>query len=167
MKKIYKKGVLFVLLWTQIEAHEEQIDRSGFSFGMGMNVIAGCEKDDIYDEESNIVDTDTYCGALPFVNLSLGYGITPQTKLNLELKTLIFAGALELKTQYYVENREDTIYWYGGAGVLYAVGHGADTWAVGDLGVGYAKGHTEYEIGIMKTSGSQAPMLTLGIKYAF
>lgn len=166
MKKIiYTSLWLWSLMAVQITA-EDRLDRQGWNFGLGASVLGGCYKDEIYDEESGDVigHEKAQCLGFPIPHLYVGYGFTPQFKIGLESKTFLLAGTIELKGQYYFTDTEDSAYLHAESVSIYAIDWGFSETAVG-LGVGYAQGHLEYELGIIHPSSE--PLFSLGVKYLF
>ena len=143
----------------------DEIDRRGVSYGLGLSVLGGCWREEIYDDMSNVIGHgNRQCLAIPLPNVSVGYGFSPQFKLNFESKTLVLAGTLELKGQYYLKDAHDTFYLHGGVMGLYAIDYGAGE-LTGGLGFGYAKGHMEYELGVIHPSSDS--IFSLSVKYIF
>ena len=167
MKRYILMGLMVCLLPTTKLCAEEKIDRTGVSFGLGVSVIGGCwREDDYYNEETKRMEKfDTECLAFPIVDISLGYGFTPQFKMSFETQTFFVVGLAELKGQYYLKDEKDTYYVHAEVLTPYAI----DTnylGTTGGFGIGYAKGHAEYELGVILVP-SEAPILSLGVKYMF
>lgn len=162
-----KKIIFVIMLVNLLNASEIEYfeGREGLSYGLGLSVMGGCWKEEIYDDIGNVIGHENLqCLAFPFPNVSVGYGFSPQFKLNLESKTFFLAGTLELKGQYYLKNEQDTFYLHGGIMGIYAIDYGVSG-AAGELGIGYAKGHMEYELGVIHPSSD--PLFFLSAKYIF
>jgi len=161
-----KKNILITMIaLSTLVSATESIDRTGWGLGLGGTGIAYCFTEKAHTDEHNVVTDEDICGALPFLDLSLGYGFTPHHKVSLELKNFLVAGYIGLKTQYYLEDMVNTFYAYAELGIMYAKGYGMGTGAATSIGVGYAKGHTEYDVGVMLLRND--PIFVFTAKYLF
>ena len=170
MKKYIFTSVLVVIVTsTQLFAHEE-IDREGFNFGIGVVAIGGCEKIETWDEKGeNIVDRERYCGAIPLLDMTLGYGFTSQFELSLDMKTLIIGSLVGVKAKYYMQDARDTSFLSLTGGVLdVGGGHsGPGASSYNNIEWGYAYGKKEFSIGVGALYGDSNIVLHLGYKYMF
>jgi len=157
---------MIMMVLSTIASADEFTDRTGWNFGVGIAALAGCDKENDYTDENGVVDKgEHFCLVIPVLDLSVGYGFTPQFKMSLETKSLLAIGIIGLKAQYYTKDKKDTMYWYAEAETPYFIGGFEGKHAVGSIGIGYAKGHAEYDVGLLLTGKDTG--LVLSAKYNF
>jgi len=169
MKKYIAIGILMTLGITHLVAHEV-IDREGFNFGIGVVGVGGCDKTEIWDEKGeNIVKTQRDCGAFPLLDMTLGYGVTPQFELSLDIKTLLLVSLVGIKTKYYMQDARDTSFVSLTGGVLNVGGghSGGGAISYNNIEYGYAYGKKEFTIGVGSLYGESNVMFHVGYKYMF
>jgi len=158
--------ILCLIIYNTSIFASDNVNREGFSFAAGMALIGGCIDTLEIDNENNEKD-DEFCIPIPLVDLSVGYGFTPQLKVNLEMQSLLIGGFVGVEAQYYIndEYAVDSMYVYAGAMQAYIIDDGFSSTTLGSIGVGYAKEHMEYEIGVVGAQGKA--LLNLSGKYMF
>ncbi|RUM76859.1 MAG: hypothetical protein DSZ12_01155 [Sulfurovum sp.] len=167
-----KKQIWIALVLLQ-QLHASGTDtfegRKGFLFGIGIVAIGGCGKDDIWDESGeNIIGTDTSCGAIPLLDLGLGYHFSKQFALSLDIKTLGIATLMGIKAKYYLEDEKDTSFVSITGGALNVGGvHSGFIGSYNNIEWGYAYEHNEFSLGIGAPYGDSTILLHLGYKYVF
>lgn len=163
MTKIYITIILFYsLVGSRLICAHDEVERKGWNVAVGLAALGGCDKDYIYKDNGDLIDSERFCFALPVLDFSFGYGISRQVQINLQTKSLFLAGLIGIEGQYYFHDEAETGYIYAGAMKAYALGYGTSPEVVGSLGIGYAKNHAEYEIGIVGKD-----IITMSVKYVF
>lgn len=154
--------IQFLIIFNIEVSAQEVLERKDFSFGMGMALLSGCGSGT--EEVNSIKEKTKFCIAIPTLDLSVGYHFTPQVKVNFEVQTLMVGGFVGVEAQYYINDKVESAYVYTGATRGYMLEEGFSQ-TLGNIGVGYAKEHMEYEVGVM---GKNADVLVdLSIKYMF
>jgi len=168
MKEYIAIGILMTLGITHLVAHEE-IDREGFKFGIGVVAVGGCDKTEIWDAQGeNIVGTQKDCGALPLLDMTLGYGVTPQFELSFDIKTLLLGSLVGIKTKYYVQDAHDTSFVSLTGGVVkVGGGHSPGAISYNNIEYGYAYGKKEFTIGVGTLHKESNVLFHVGYKYMF
>jgi len=169
MKKYIAIGILMTLGITHLVAHEV-IDREGFNFGIGVVAVGGCDKTEIWDAQGeNIVGTQRDCGAFPLLDMTLGYGITPQFELSLDIKTLLLVSLVGIKTKYYMQDARDTSFVSLTGGVVEVGGghSGGGAISYNNIEYGYAYGKNELTIGVGALYKDSSVLFHVGYKYMF
>ena len=165
------KNILgMLMLINLLHASEVEIfeGREGFKFGLGVVAIGGCEKEEIWDEAGNFVDTERFCGALPLLDLEIGYNISNQFGLSLDLKTLLLASVMGIKAKYYMEDARDTAFISLTGGALNeGGGHGPFVGSYNHIEYGYAYGGNEFSIGLGVPYGDKDILVHVSYKYIF
>lgn len=132
--KEMKKTILSILLLVGLAsfsyAEEIAIDRTGYHSGVGGSIVAS-------DDDSE---------TLPVLNLSLEYGLTPQSTIMLEHHGYIIAGFTALEYKYYMRESRDIFYWVGGIGTGHVLDYSDSDGILSKIGLGYAWGHLESDI---------------------
>ena len=143
--------------------------REGFNFGLGVVVVGGCEKKEIWDEEGNFVDTEKNCGALPLLDLEIGYNISNQFGVSLDMKTLLIGSLIGIKAKYYMQDERDTAFVSLTGGVLDVGGGHSGPGAISynHVSYGYAYGGNEFSIGVGALHGESSASFHIGYKYIF
>ena len=163
-----KTLILFILLQyihaSEIEPFE---GRQGFKFGLGVAALGGCEKEEIWDKE-NFVGTKRSCEALPLLDLEIGYNISNQFGLSLDVKTLLLLSAMGIKAKYYMEDARDTAFVSITGGAL-NVGnvHSGFIGSYNNIEYGYAYGGNEFSIGVGVLYGDKDTLVHVSYKYIF
>ena len=168
MKKYIAIGILITSGITHLVAHEV-IDREGFKFGIGVVAVGGCDKTEIWDEKGeNIVGTQRDCGALPLLDMTLGYGVTPQFELSLDIKTLLLGSLVGIKIKYYMQDARDTSFVSLTGGVVdVGGGHSPGVISYNNIEYGYAYGKNELTIGVGALYKDSSVLFHVGYKYMF
>jgi len=168
MKRYIAIGIFVIVGLTDLVAYDE-IDREGFKFGIGVVGVGGCDTVDVWDEkEENIVGTKRDCGGLPLVDMTLGYGLTPQIELSLDVKTLLLISLVGIKTKYYMHDTRDTAFLSLTGGVVKVGGaHSPGVISYNHIEYGYAYGKNEVTIGVGTVYGENNVVFHLGYKYMF
>jgi len=154
------------MIQTIIISAGENVNREGLHFGAGIAVLGGQVTETTIDTLNNI-NKKKFFTAIPTLDVSIGYGFTPQFKINLTTQTLLVGGLLNLESQYYINNEINTMYVHAGITKAYNTKN-YDSFSnkiAGSIGVGYAHNHMEYDISI-GNSGS-AMWFTLSANYLF
>ena len=168
MKKYIVVVVLIALGITHLIAGEKN-DRKGVRFGVGVVALGVCEKTEIWDEKGeNVIGTQRDCGVLPLVDVTLGYGLTPQFELSLDVKTLLFGTLIGIKTKYYMQDAKETSFFsLTGGAVKIGGGHGPIVTSYNNVEYGYAYGKNEFTVGAGAVYGESNILLHVGYKYMF
>ena len=165
-----KKTLILFILLQYIHASEVEIfeGREGFKFGLGIAALGGCEKEEILDEEGNFVDTEKYCEALPWLDLEIGYNISNQFGVSLDVKTLLLVSTMGIKAKYYMKDARDTAFISLTGGVLnVGNGHSGFIGSYNHIEYGYAYGKNEFSIGVGAQYGHNSILAHIGYKYIF
>ena len=166
------KNILgMLMLINLLHASEVEIfeGREGFKFGLGVVVVGSCWKEEEWDEKGeNIVDRERYCGALPLLDLELGYNISNKFGLSLDMKTLIIGSLVGIKAKYYMQDAKDTAYVALTGGALGSGNaHGGFVGSYNNIEYGYAYGKKEFSIGVGVPYGDRDVLVHVGYKYIF
>ena len=152
------KNILgMLMLINLLHASEVEIfeGREGFKFGLGVAALGGCK-------------TKRSCGALPLLDLEIGYNLSNQFGLSLDVKTLLLASVMGIKAKYYMEDARDTAFVSITGGAL-NVGnvHSGFIGSYNNIEYGYAYGGNEFSIGVGVFHGESSTLFHLGYKYIF
>jgi len=136
---------------------------------VGVVALGVCEKTEIWDEKGeNVIGTQRDCGVLPLVDVTLGYGLTPQFELSLDVKTLLFGTLIGIKTKYYMQDAKETSFFsLTGGAVKIGGGHGPIVTSYNNVEYGYAYGKNEFTVGAGAVYGESNILLHVGYKYMF
>ena len=158
------------MLINLLHASEVEIfeGREGFKFGLGVAALGGCEKEEIWDKE-NFVGTKRSCGAMPLLDLEIGYNISNQFGLSLDVKTLLLVSVMGIKAKYYMEDARDTAFVSLTGGALDVGGGHSGPGAISynHVSYGYAYGGNEFSIGVGALYGESSASFHIGYKYIF
>jgi len=147
MKKI-------ALLWVFViffgDAGESMIDRTGYHIGVGGSGF-------LFVNEPMLI---------PTFDLSLEYGLTPQSTILFEHHGYLIAGLVSLEYKYYLQESVNTFYLKGGAIGAYALDYGAEiNTGVFKVGAGYAWNHLECDISVVGDSTDIVPIVSVRYKF--
>jgi len=166
-----KKILILLALCQYIQATEiENFEgREGFKFGIGVVALGGCTQEETWDEEGkNVIDTEKSCGAVPLLDMEIGYNTSNQFGVSLDVKTLILASLVGIKAKYYLHNQKDTAFISLTGGAL-DVGnvHSGFIGSYNNVEWGYAYGQNEFSLGVGIAYGDSDVMVHLNYKYMF
>lgn len=122
-------------------------DRTGYHTGLGGSIVVSNEDQEV----------------LPVVNLSLEFGLTPQSTVVLEHHGYLIAGFTALEYKYYVRDNRDTFYWMGGVGAGHIIDYAEGV--VSKIGLGYAWNHLESDIFVVLDKEIEISGLSLRYKF--
>jgi len=160
MKKSY---IICLLCSSLVWANEtEQIDRTGWHFGIGAMFLGGITNCDVPEDKCDVNDGSFF--GVPMLNMIADYGVTPQFTLSLEHQGYVIAALVGIQGKYYFEDAKDTAFLVGGVEGVYAFGYGVDNSAAAKVGVGYAWNHHEIELDIHKNAET---LFSFGWRYKF
>jgi len=167
MKKIF----ILLALYQSIQATEIETfkGREGFKFGLGVVVVGSCYEEEIWDEKGeNIISTNKYCGALPILDMEIGYNISKQFGLSLDVKTLLLGSFVGMKAKYYMQNARDTAFISITGGTLnVGGGHSPGVSSYNNIEWGYAYGDNEFSVGAGVPYGDKDMLVHVSYKYMF
>jgi len=147
MKRIV---AIWVCVIFSMEADESSIDRTGYHTGIGGSAF-------MFTDEPFMI---------PTFDVTLEYGLTPQSTILLEHHGYFVAGLVSLEYKYYLQDAANTFYVKGGAIGAYALDYGAEiNTGVFKVGVGFAWNHLESDISIIGDSAEIIPVLSVRYKF--